>query len=533
LNTRMSNSIAPAFDSQGMLRSSTDIVIGTPITGRQRPEMSNAVGLYMNDLVLRTDLTGDPSFAEIVDRVRVTTAEAFSNQDVPFDQLVQQLQPERDPTRHPFFDVLFLFLQELTTGMPDIAPVDVGHATAKLDLSHLVVEEPDHLDLIFEYNARLFEEATVRRLAHQLACLLEDVCANPTRRLSEMRLAPLAPEHGPLVTDMIARHAAARPEALAIRDREGDWSYARVCSYSNRIAWRLRNAGIGRGDIVAVCLPRCARQIGAILGIVKSGAAYLPIDPEYPSDRMAFMTQDAGVRFIIADSLPAGVSAPVLPLAKLERERDDDPPATIAPGDLLYVIYTSGSTGRPKGVMITHANMTNQVEWYWRNYVLTETDRGTYFAGLGFDASALEIWPFLTRGASIAIPDEEIRRDPALFHSWLAHNDVTVAFAPTPIAERLLDLPGGESGSIRCLLTGGDRLTRRPPASLPFQLWNNYGPTEATILATSGEVDPIGSALPTIGRPAANAACHVLDQNMQPVSVELQIDGDMPRGVLD
>ena len=353
----------------------------------------------MNDLVLRTDLAGDPSFAEILDRVRVTAAEAFSNQDIPFEQLVQQLQPERDATRHPFFDILFLYLQELTTGMSDVEPVDVGHATAKLDLSHVVVEEPDHVDLIFEYNAALFERSTVERLASQLECLFDDVCAHPACRLSEIRLTPLAPDKGPFVTDLIAQHAAKRPDAIALRDGEGEWSYARLREYANQIAWRLRNVGAGRGDIVAVCLPRCARQIAAILGVIKSGAAYLPIDPEYPRDRVAFMAEDAQVRFIIADSAAEGIAARVLPLAGLDRERDDDPPLQTAAGELLYVIYTSGSTGRPKGVMITHANMANHVRWFWTNYRVKESDRSSYVAGLGFDATALEIWPYLTCGA--------------------------------------------------------------------------------------------------------------------------------------
>jgi amino acid adenylation domain-containing protein len=520
------------------LSSSADIVVGTPITGRQRADMADAVGLYMNDLVMRTDLAGDPSFASILDRVRITAAEAFANQDIPFEQLVQQLQPERDATRHPFFDILFLFLQEVTTGLPGVEPVDVGHATAKLDLSHLVVEETDHIDLIFEYNADLFDRATIERLAMQLECLLDDVCANPTRRLSEIRLAPLTPEHAPLVTHLIARQAAAHPGALALRDREGDWSYARLNGYANQIARRLRSERVGRGDIVAVCLPRRARQIASILGIVKSGAAYLPIDPEYPLERVAFMAQDARVRFVIADALPQGIAAPLFPLAGLDGEREDDLPLDTKPGELLYVIYTSGSTGRPKGVMITHANMSNQVRWFWENYGVQESDRGSCLAGLGFDAAAWEIWPYLAGGASIAIPDEETRHDPERLQAWLTIQHVTVAFAPTPLAERLLDLPWPEGGPLRTLITGGDRLTRRPRADLGFVLWNNYGPTETTIVATSCVVDPLGAGLPSIGTPAAHAECHVLGEHMHPapagVTGDLYIGGPcVGRGYLN
>jgi amino acid adenylation domain-containing protein len=310
----------------------------------------------------------------------------------------------------------------------------------------------------------------------------------------------------------ISLHAAAAPNQVAVIDEHVQVAYEELERESSRLAARLREAGAGPERTVGLLLPRSAQFVVAALAVLKSGAAYVPVDPATPADRVSFMLADAGVVALLTESniIRELASASRRVIASDEIDLDT----------LACIIYTSGSTGQPKGVEITHANLCNLIEWHQTAFAVTANDRASHVAGLGFDASGWEIWPYLTAGASVHIADEATRRSPEMLRDWLVAQKITIGFVPTLLAEQLFcaHWPGGTA--LRMLLTGGDTLQRRPPAGLPFTVINNYGPTECTVVATSGMVSahPESADRPSIGRPITNATALVLDPALRPVA---------------
>jgi amino acid adenylation domain-containing protein len=325
-------------------------------------------------------------------------------------------------------------------------------------------------------------------------------------------------------------------------------SYGELDKTANQLAHHLIALGVGAESIVGLCLERSLESVTCALGILRAGAAYLPLDPAYPIERLAFMLNDARPQVLItrqkiAEQLPEG-GWKMLAIDRAESELDHRP--TFAPSikvnsdDLAYVIYTSGSTGAPKGVEITHGSLMNLVTWHQRAFDVTATDRASLLAGVGFDASVWEAWPYLTSGASLHLPDEDTRVSPERLRDWFVAERVSIGFLPTVLAERVMMLTWPSSTALRCLLTGADTLHRYPPESLPFKVINNYGPTECTVVATSGTVEPGISrdTLPTIGRPIANTTVYILDEDLQEVPVgatgELHLAGKgLARGYLN
>ncbi len=321
----------------------------------------------------------------------------------------------------------------------------------------------------------------------------------------------------------IRAHAVADPHTVAVADAADALTYAELVRRADGLAARLRAAGVGPGSCVAVFLDRSPGFVAAALGVWWAGAAYLPIDTASPRDRVGFVLADAGVAAVLTDArrrmdLPAGTGAPLLvdaPGADVDRA---DPPAEVAPDDLAYVIYTSGSTGQPKGVELTHANLVNLVDWHVGAFAVRPGDRASQVAGLGFDAAVWEIWPHLAAGASVHVADDATRRSPQLLRDWLVDRQITVGFVPTVLAEQMIHLRWPRTTALRTMLTGADVLHRRPSDELPFQLVNNYGPTECTVVATSGAVAPDGDGTtPSIGRPIEGATVLVLDDALRPV----------------
>ncbi len=322
----------------------------------------------------------------------------------------------------------------------------------------------------------------------------------------------------------IARHAAATPNHTAIVDGSARLTYGEIERQSNLLAARLHEAGAGQDRCIGLLLERSARFIVAALAVMKSGAAYVPLDPTTPVDRVAAILGDAGAIVLLTDSrmassLPAGpwrvmeldIPAKISPIPLTKVEPD--------PKSLAYVIYTSGSTGQPKGVEITHASLCNLIDWHQSAFAVTAADRASQVAGLGFDAAVWEIWPYLTLGASLHIADELTRRSSQALRDWIVAEKITICFVPTALAEQLLQTSWPPETALRRLLTGGDTLHRRPVAGLPFFVVNNYGPTECTVVATSGIVSPDGDAgsQPSIGRPIANATALILDDALRAV----------------
>ena len=321
-------------------------------------------------------------------------------------------------------------------------------------------------------------------------------------------------------------HADADPQHVAAADAASTLTYADLVRQAGDLASRLREAGVDAGSCVGIFLDRSPDFVVAALGILWAGAAYLPVDTATPRDRVGFVLTDADVAAVVTSAgqqpnLPEGdwrLLSIVGPDAD-EGAGQAVAPADAAPDDLAYVIYTSGSTGRPKGVELTHANLTNLVDWHVTAFGVRPTDRASQVAGLGFDAAVWEIWPHLAAGAAVHFADDTTRRSPHLLRDWLVDQKITVGFVPTVLAEQLIHLPWPRSTALRAMLTGADVLHRRPSSKLPFQLVNNYGPTECTVVATSGAVAPDddGQTTPSIGRPIAGATALILDSALRPV----------------
>lgn len=322
----------------------------------------------------------------------------------------------------------------------------------------------------------------------------------------------------------VAAQAARRPDAVAVAMGSRSLTYHELDCQANRMARLLRSRGAAADVAIGLCLPRSIEMVIAALGIMKAGAAYLPMDPAYPADRLAFMLADAQAPILVTDSSAqhfSQTSSQVIEMSAPELSAGPDHLARIdiLPTDLAYLIYTSGSTGRPKGVEVTHANLASLAAWHRDAFSVTPADRASHVAGLGFDAAVWELWPYLASGASVHLADQITRNSPELLRDWLIAARITVSFVPTPLAERMLALAWPDQIALRFMLTGGDALHHYPRPGLPFQLINNYGPTECTVVATSG---PLSSAnqpdsMPPIGKPIAQTQVHLLDDRLEEV----------------
>jgi len=341
------------------------------------------------------------------------------------------------------------------------------------------------------------------------------------------------------VPELIAKQAAAFGGRRALRAGDESLTYAQLDKLSNQLARRLRSMGIGPGVPVGLCLERSLSFIVGALAILKAGACYVPLDPDYPAGRLDFMVQDSEISVLVTTSGlskrfgAAGTRVPTVEIdhSTVARESLDSVPSLITSDDLAYIMYTSGSTGEPKGVQITHGALTNLVCWHHTAFNVTPADRATQLASLGFDAAVWEVWPYLTAGAEVHIVDETTRKDPESLRDWIVTNEISISFVPTPLAEQMIHLPWPAHTALRFMLTGGDTLHHVPPRGLPFAVINNYGPTEATVVATSGAVLPDHNPglAPSIGRPISNTQIYILDEKMQSVPVgtigEIHIGG--------
>jgi amino acid adenylation domain-containing protein len=383
----------------------------------------------------------------------------------------------------------------------------------------------------------------------------------PTRadgpRLILHKTVSQTPQQSICVPQLIEARAAAAPNAAALFAGAEVMNYGELNARANQIAHRLLALGVdpatppGSENLVGLCLDRSATGVVCALGILRAGAAYLPLDPAYPGERLAFMLNDARPRVLIttretAARLPQGPWTAIAiddvdgDLAELDRQSTESPEIRLTAERLAYVIYTSGSTGRPKGVEITHGSLMNLVSWHNRAFQVTTDERASLLAGVGFDAAVWETWPTLTAGASLHLPDDATRLSPERLRDWLVAERITISFLPTALAERVMTLEWPSHTSLRTLLTGAETLRQFPSEDLPFRVVNNYGPTECTVVATSGAVprETFTDSLPTIGRPIANTQIYILDEDLQPVPVhvagEIYVGGaGLARGYLN
>jgi len=351
-----------------------------------------------------------------------------------------------------------------------------------------------------------------------------------------------------LVSQLVSEQARVTPDALALKFDTFTLTYSELEGWANQLAHKLQSLGVGPEALVGICLPRSPAMVVAALAAMKAGGAYVPMDSDYPVRRLEFMLRDTQLRVLITDAR----IAPTLPagdwqvLIMDEGQADLSPPQQIAPpvavrlDNLAYVIYTSGSSGQPKAAQITHGGLLNLIYWHRRAFSVTPLDRASQVASFGFDAAVWEIWPYLTAGASVIFPDDTTRGTARNLRDWLLAQEITISFVPTPLAESLMALDWPAHTPLRTLLTGADTLHRYPERSLPFSLINNYGPTECTVVATSGEVSPNSrpDRQPTIGRPIDNVQIFILSDDLEQVPLgtvgELCIGGaGLARGYLN
>jgi amino acid adenylation domain-containing protein len=525
----------------------TDILLGTPVANRNRAEVEESVGCFLNMLTLRTKLTGELSFRELLRRCRETAVEAYAHQDVPFEKVVEEMRPARVWSHTPLFQVALAAqgdpVKTLTMPGLSLSSFEVGTTAAKFDLS-LLFNEADAIAGVLEYNADLFDAATAERLLAHLGVLLESVVGDPDQRLADLPMLTDAERHQlsvewsdtraarpPVVCAhlMFEAQAERTPDALAVTDGARRLTYRELNSRANQLARHLCGQEVGPEVTVGILLERSVEMVLAALSVLKAGAAYVPLDPAYPDERLAFMLEDARVAVLLSEArlavrLPEYQRRVVLLDGDCKvwaGERRENLGRAPSADNLAYAIYTSGSTGEPKGVAITHGGLVNLINWHRRSYGGQPGDRATLLAGPGFDASVWELWPYLAGGASLHLPSDETRASPPVLTRWLRDEQITHCFLPTPLAEAMLEEPWPEDAALTTLLTGGDVLHNHPTADLTFNLFNHYGPTENTVVTTAaviGEGANVRSQ-PPIGRPISNVEVHLLDARLRHVPV--------------
>ncbi|MCI0362342.1 MAG: amino acid adenylation domain-containing protein [Phycisphaerales bacterium] len=554
----------------------SDIAVGSPIAGRVRAETENLIGFFVNTLVLRTDLSGNPSFRELLHRVREVALGAYTHQDLPFEKLVEELNPERSLSYSPLFQVMFALQnmgpRELHLPGTTVLELEIERLSTKFDLSVTAFETGEGLRLNAYYSAELFDAETITRLLGHYEALLEGVIADPNRCIADLPL--IGEEERKLVLidwndnwrdypgdkcvhELFEARVVKTPDAIALVFKDEEVTYAELNAKANRLGHHLIVLGVGPEVLVGICAERSIEMIVALIAILKAGGAYLPFDPAYPKERLAFMLEDARIAVLVTSSkLAEDLPETSARLALLDEEQDSGYPESnrkpnVGPDNLAYVIYTSGSTGQPKGVMITHRSIAAHVQVMQGHYELSESDRVLQFASLNFDVSLDQILTPLISGASLVVRGTEIW-SPGDFCEQALNFGLTVAKLPTAYWQQLVDEwtrdPGlACSGRLRLVTAGGgamqvESLRRWQQTPLRnIRLLNCYGPTEATITATFFEVPRDRSKFlfrVPIGRPVANAEVYILDPHLAPVPIgvpgELHIGGDrVARGYLN
>ncbi|TCP59320.1 amino acid adenylation domain-containing protein [Tumebacillus sp. BK434] len=524
----------------------TDVPVGTPVAGRGREEIEGLIGLFVNTLVMRTRVEQDLSFCDLLREVRRVALDAYAHADVPFEKVVERLQPERSRAYSPLFQVMFM-LHSATAGelaLPGVKvePLQVESGLAKFDLSLMVEGEPGTLQCAFEYRTDLFAAETIARMAGHFVTLAEAMAERPDAAVGTLPLLTAA-ERNALASwnetavaypddlclhELFERQAEATPDAIAVVAGTVRWTYGELDQRANQTARLLRKRGVVPGQTVGVRIPRSPEQVAALLGVLKTGAAYVPLDPSLPPDRLRFLEQDAGVAVTLTHGLMA--ESATEPVEKIE--------SGAAADSLAYLLYTSGSTGEPKGVAVPHRAICNHMQWLLAAYGIMVDDRVVQKTSFGFDASGIEFYGALLSGAQLVLADPEQSQDSAYLAQLIAEQEITVLAVVPSLLKVLLEEPGmAACTALRHVFCGGEALScelqERCFDRLPHvSLHNLYGPTEACIDATAwtcqrGEAYPSGQV--PIGRPIHNAQAHVLDPRLQPVPIgvagELHIGG--------
>lgn len=534
-----------------------EVIVGSPIANRNRMELENLIGFFVNSITLKTNMSGNPSFLELLDRVRNTANSAYQNQDVPFEWLVDELNLDRNLSHNPLFQVCFV-LQNIPMPKGDLSDLgftldqfdDVRNDSSKFDLWIQAKERGDNLTIDVEYNSDIFSEHTVRNMMDSFHLILEGVTEQPELPLS--RYAILSESERDKVTkefnntavsypdahcsldELLAAQAARMPEATALRFRGTEMTYRELDIRSNQLAHLLIERGMEPGALVGICMERSIELVIALVGVLKAGGAYVPLDPQYPLDRLVYMVEDADVLMVLSHSkfngvLPAHRNSLILRMDEEEgnlRQQSMEAVQRPKQGDqLAYMIYTSGSTGKPKGSLNTHQAIVNRLLWMQETYSLNNTDRVLQKTAYSFDVSVWEFfWPLMT-GAILVLAEPEGHKDASYLVELIRKEEITtVHFVPSMLQVFLEEEEVSSCSSLRRVICSGETLPystqERFFSRLGAELHNLYGPTEAAIDVTAWACKDSGKQrIVPIGKPVANTQIYILDQYMQPVPI--------------
>ena len=557
-----------------------DIIVGSPIAGRNRSELESLIGFFVNTLVLRTDLSGNPSFRDLLKRVRQVALGAYEHQALPFEKLVEELQPERSLSYNPLFQVMFA-LQNAPQAKGQLlglkkAPVELESGTAKFDLTLSMVESADGLRGEFEYSTDLFDAATIERMVGHFQTLLEGIVANPNQPIATLPLLTETERHqllvewnktqmdypqGKCIHQLFEEQVERTPDAIAVVFQDQKLTYRELNGRANQLAHYLQTLGVGPEVLVGICVERSLEMVIGLLGILKAGGAYVPLDPAYPKDRLNYIIENAQLSLLLTQQAFCNqFSKQLVRLVNIDidwvtisRCSSHNLNSEAVAKNLAYVIYTSGSTGKPKGVMIEHHSLTYFAQTIIRSFNLDKHDRVMQFSSVSFDISVEEIFPTLVRGASLILRSEDCLSSIAYFLKFVEDYSVSVLDLPTAFWHtwmgQLSYLEQPIPDCVRLVIVGGEAVS-----SAAYDQWkkhigsrcrwlNTYGPTETTVTATL--YDPENGlesryrffGVP-IGRAMANAEVYVLDEKLQTVPIgvpgELFIGGaGIARGYLN
>ncbi len=547
-----------------------DILVGSPIANRDRFETDALIGFFVNTLVLRTDLSGNPSFRELLARVREMALSAYEHQEMPFEQLVAELQPERDLSRNPLIQVMFT-LQNAPVPVMEFAgltlsPVEFDSGMTKFDLILTLSETPEGLTGRLEYNTDLFDAATIAKMVRYFQTLLTGIVSDPDQSILNLPLLTTAERHQLLVEwndnqidypqdkcihQLFEAQVERTPDAVAVVFEEQQLTYQQLNQRANQLAHYLRTLGVKPEVLVGLCLERSLEMVVGLLGILKAGGTYVPLDPADPQERLAFMLEDARVAVLIQQQKVEGLPEHKARVVFLDADwqviaqhSEENFVGGVTIDNLAYVIYTSGSTGRSKGVMNTHHGLCNRLLWMQDAYRLTTADGVLHKTPFSFDVSIWELlWPLLS-GAQLVVARPEGHKDSAYLVKLITEQQITTLHFVPPMLQVFLAEQGLEAcGCLKRVICSGDalpfELQKRFFARLKTELHNLYGPTEAAIEVTFWACKhQTTQRIVPIGRPIANTQIYLLDTQLQPIPIgvpgELHIGGaPLARGYLN
>ncbi|PDY87063.1 non-ribosomal peptide synthetase, partial [Bacillus toyonensis] len=538
----------------------TDIVVGTAASGRLHQDLQNIFGVFVNTIALRNNIDATKSFKEILEQVKENTITAFENSEYQFDELIRSIDYERDSNRNPLFDTMFVLedakLFTKKQGALNLSPIIFELDNAKFDMTFNILDYDDEIVLNVEYSTGLFKRDTILRMTENYINILREISRNLSISVNKIDMIPqeekrfLLYEHNDtnvdfsknqLIHKLFEEQVERTPDSIAVVFEDKKLTYRELNEKSNQLARALRENGVGSDKIVGILLERSVDVIVGIMGILKAGGAYLPIDPTYPIDRIKYILQDSQTEILLTQdkliNLVDCTEVDDISIINIHNEylfkyETENLRIDSSSKDLVYVIYTSGSTGKPKGVMVEHHSLVNLCNWHNSFNEISETDKNASYASISFDAFAWEVFPYIIAGSEIHIINDNLKLDITKLNKYFIEKEITISFLPTQVCEQFLML---ENTSLRRLLTGGDKLNYFENKS--YQIVNNYGPTENSVVTTSFIIENSYDNIP-IGKPICNTKVFILNESngLCPLGVpgELCISGEgLARGYLN